>query len=173
MRGFLLGGFVILAAAIAAAFHAVSGFMEIEDRIDAFPKTGLSEGSVLLQARRYDVYVDVPAGSGDFRWSLRVLDDARRELEIGPATSSVEYDLGGRSGMLVGKLVVPRAGRHLVRGTGPPGARVVFAQGVFGTVGSTILGATLIFLGGLAVGIAIIVVAVARRRGPQEPKRWP
>lgn len=168
----VLGVLLIAAGLVAAVAIALPPFLDVKDRIESFPKTRLSEGAVQLEAREYDVYLEVPTGTGDFGWTLSVRDGGGADVPLRRAPGSVTYSWFGRDGERIAKLRVARAGRHLVRGTGPPGARVVFARDVIGGIGRSLLLAGIAFLALVAAGIVVIVLGVARRP-PQEPKRWP
>ena len=167
-----LGVVLLVAGFVAAAAIAVPRFLGVKEQIEGFPKTRLSEGAVQLQVREYDVYIDVPAGSGEAGWTLSVRDAEGREVPLRPGDDTVEYAWGSREGWLAGELRVTTAGRHLVRGTGPPSADVVFADDVVGDMGRSVLYAlgALALLGG--TGLVVMIVGFARRR-PREPKRWP
>ena len=167
-----LGLVLIVAGFVAAVAIAVPRFVGVKDQIEGFPKTRLSEGSVELERRAYDVYIDVPAGTGDFSWTLSVRDPTGREAAVLPSGSTVDYAWGSREGWLAGELRVTTAGRHVLRGTGPPGADVVFADDVVGDMGRSILYAVgaLALLGG--AGVVLMIVGFGRRK-PREPKRWP
>ena len=172
LRGLALGALLIVAGFASAAAIAVPRFLDVKDTIEAFPKTRLSEGSVVLERKEYDVYLDQPASSADAGWTLSVRDPENRELELRPAGGEVTYDWSGRKGSRIGKLRVITPGRHVVRGTGPPGADVVFADELFSDMGRTLLLAlAVLFALGLA-GVVVIVLALARRT-PREGKRWP
>lgn len=171
-RALLLGGLLIAAAFAAGLALAVPPFIETADRIESFPKTRISEGAVELRSGEYDVYIDVPSSTPESTWSLTLRDPQRREVPILPSGGSITYDWFGRSGERVGKVRITAPGRHLVRGSGPPGARVVFADDVFGGVGKGLLAGAAAFFLLAAAGVVVIVVALARR-GPREPKRWP
>ena len=173
MRGRLALGLLLIAAGIVVAVAiAVPRIVGVKDQIDSFPKTRLSEGSVQLERREYDVYLDVPSGTGDAGWTLGVRGPDGNEVPLRPAGGSITYDWFGREGSRIGKLRVPEPGRHVVRGTGPSGADVVFATDIVGDVGRGLLlaAAALVVLG--AAGVVLIVLALSRRR-PSEPRRWP
>ena len=167
-----LGVVLLVAGFVAAVAIAVPRFIGISEQIEGFHKTRLSEGSVQLQAREYDVYLDLPAGTGDAGWTLSVSDPEGREVPLRPRGSTVTYAWGSREGSRIGRLRPATAGRHVVRGTGPPGADVVFADDVVGDMGRSILYAVgaLALLGG--AGVVLMIVGFARRK-PGEPKRWP
>jgi hypothetical protein len=170
----LTQGLLLIAAGfVTAALIAVPRFLDVKDRIESFPKTRLSEGSVELEAREYDLYLDVPSGTGDAGYTgPSIRDPQGRELPVRSASADITYDWFGREGSRIGTVRVRTAGRHVVRGTGPPGADLVFADDVIGDMGRTLVfaGAAFFILG--AAGVAMIVIALARRR-PQEPARWP
>jgi hypothetical protein len=117
----------------------------------------------------------VPAGTGEAGWTVSVRGPTEQEVPLRPTATNFDYDLGGREGTLIGRLRAPQAGRYVIRGGGPPGARVVFGQGgLLGSLATTIGGALAIFFAGGAAGLVLVIVTVARRRRPQgEPKRWP
>ena len=168
-----LGLLLIAVGIVVAAAIAVPRFVGLKHQIDSFPKTRLSEGSVELERRDYDVYLDVPSGTGDAGWtgpSIRGPDG--RELALRPAAGSITYDWSGREGSRIGKLRVAEPGRHVVRGTGPPGADLVFATDVIGGLGRSLLLAGAAFFSFGAAGVVLIVLGIARRRSP-EPRRWP
>ena len=172
-RRLTLGVLLIVAGIVAALVIAVPRFVDLKDRIESFPKTRLSEGTVQLEAREYDVYLDLPSGTGDAGWTgPSIRDPDGRELPVRPAPGDIDYEWFSREGSRIGKVRISTAGRHVVRGTGPPGADVVFADDVIGDMGRSVLLALAAFglLG--AAGLVVIVLAFARRR-PQEPKRWP
>jgi hypothetical protein len=146
--------------------------LDVKDRIDSFPRTRLSEGTVQLEAREYDVYLDVPSGTGEFGWTLAVRGPTGRELPLRTGGASFDYEWFSREGSRIGTLRVTDPGRHVVRGTGAPGADVVFADDVVGDMGRTVLlaVAALVLLG--AAGLVLVVLAIARR-APREARRWP
>ena len=173
MGGRIALGLLLIAAGFAAAAAiAVPRFLGVKDQIESFPQTRLSEGAVELERREYDVYLDVPSGTGDFGWTLEVRDPAGRPVPLRRGGATVTYDWFGREGSRIAKLRVTRPGRHAVRGTGAPGADVVFAEDVIGGMGRSIL----LALGALALlgsaGVVLIVLGAARR-APREPRRWP
>ena len=173
MRWGYLGGAVLFAAGIAVGLLlAVPPILQIGDRIEAFPKTRISEGAVQLQRREYDVYLEVPDTTPESPWTLTIRDAAGRDVPLRPASGSVTYSWSGRSGERVGKVRVTTPGRHLIRGTGPPDTRVVFADEVAGDVLKSVLGGVGAFFLFGAAAVVLIVVTAARRR-PREVKRWP
>ena len=172
-RRLTLGLLLIAAGFVTAGLIAVPPFLDVKERIESFPKTRFSEGSVELEAREYDVYLDVPSGTGDAGWTgPSIRDPEGRELALRAASGSITYDWFGREGSRIGKLRVTTAGRHVVRGTGPPEADLVFADDVFGDTGRSLLVAlaALTLLG--SAGVMLIVLGIAKRE-PQEAKRWP
>jgi hypothetical protein len=172
--GYWIGGVLIAAAVAGAIIFAGLRVDRVANAIDDYPKTSLSEGSVQLEAREYNVYIDVPGGTGEFRWELSVVDEANIEVPLDLTSSDFTYDFGNREGALVGSLRPSVAGRHRVRGSGPPGARVIFGdEGILGSIGSLVLGALGILVLGGGLGVTLIIVTAVRRRGPQEAKRWP
>jgi hypothetical protein len=172
--GYWIGGLLGLAAVIGAIVFGGTRLEKIDDTIDGYPKTNLSEGSVELEARDYNVYLDVPGGTGEFRWTLAVRDAERRDVPLRSTSTDFTYDLGGREGSLIGKLRAPAAGRYVVRGTGPPDSRVVFGEGgLLGSVATAVLGALAILGIGGAAALGLIVLTVVRRRPRPEAKRWP
>lgn len=173
MKGRLTLGLLLIAAGfVAAIVIAVPPFVDLKERIESFPKTRLSEGAVELEAREYDVYLDVPSGTGDAGWTLRMRDAEGREVPLRSTSSSITYDWFGREGARIGKVRITAPGRHVVRGTGPAGADVVFAEEVFGDMGRSVLYAagSLALLG--SAGVLLIVLGFSRRE-PREPRRWP
>jgi hypothetical protein len=87
-------------------------------------------------------------------------------------SSTVTYEWFGREGYRQGTLRVTNAGRHVIRGMGPSGADVVFADDVVGDMGRTLLLAVAVFgLLGTA-GVVLTVLGIAKRV-PREPRRWP
>jgi hypothetical protein len=172
-KGYWIGGFLILLAIAGGLGFVIARIIQIGDRIDEFPKGGLAESSVQLEARDYHVYLDVPNGTGGYSWTLAVRGPREQQLELRPTSTDITYDIGGREGELIGRMRVDEPGRYLIRGTGPPGARVVFGESIFGGIFSTVVGGLAIFfvLGG--AGLALIIVTAVRGRGKQEPKRWP
>ena len=167
-----LGLLLIVAGFVSAAAIAIPPFLGVKDQIESFPKTRLSEGAVELERREYDIYLDVPSGTGNSGWTLDVLDPEGRPAPLRPAAGSITYDWFGREGSRIGKLRVTRPGRHAVRGTGVPDADVIFAEDLIGGVGRSlgIAFAALALLG--SAGVVLIVLGAAKRR-PRDPKRWP
>ena len=171
-RYIALGLILIAAGFAAAAAITVPRFLNVKEQIEGFPKTRLSEGSVQLERRAYDVYIDVPSGTGDVGWTLSVRDPQGREVTLRPSTSSITYDWSGREGSRIGKLRATVAGRHVVSGTGPPGADVVFADDVVGDMGRSLLWAFVVLLVFASAGTLALVLGFTRHR-PREAKRWP
>ena len=173
MKGRLTLGLLLIAAGfVAAIVIAVPPFVDLKERIESFPKTRLSEGSVELEAREYDVYLDVPSGTGDAGWTLGIRDAEGREVPLTRTSGDVTYEWFSREGARIGKVRVTTPGRHVVRGTGPAGADVIFAEEIIGDLGRSLLYAAgaLALLG--SAGVLLIVLGFAKRK-PREPKRWP
>ena len=171
-RQVALGLVLIAAGFVAAGAIAVPRFLDVKEQIEKLPKTPLSGGSVQLERREYDVYLDVPAGTGDAGWTLSLRGPEDREVPLLPGGATIAYEWASREGSRIGKLRARTAGPHVVRGTGPSGADVVFADDVVGDMGRSLLLAVsaLALLGG--GGVLVLIVGIARRR-PREPKRWP
>jgi hypothetical protein len=166
-----IGGALCVAAVAGAVLWLVLGIVGFSDAVDDLQRVPApGRGVVELGAGRHAIYFESPAGADapipPLRLALRPVAGGEA-VPIGPYSGTVTYSTGGHDGRSLAGFAVAEPGRYRLTVAGEPartpGAVVAVGRGLGGRLVRAIVGAAVIFVGGLALGGVVIGVTSARR----------
>jgi hypothetical protein len=165
--GYWIGGGLIVVGVVGAIAWAVLTGAHLVDTIDDFQHVAIpGREQVLLEQRKYVLYVEGPGADENVPAIEVAVSDARRETPVAVRrySGSLSYSFD-TAGAAVATVTAPRAGRYSVRTGGPDGYRLAIGESIASNLVRTIVGALAI---GAVLGIAgvmlLIVTGVRRSR---------
>jgi hypothetical protein len=158
---------VLFAGMLACIFGAVSGFVAVSHRVDAFPRVPVpGQSRVTLQSGGYLVYFEGPGSDRPARLLLRDAVTGQAVAIRDESGATERYTIGRHSGRSVARFTITRPGRYLLAASpdgGPGPADVAVGQGL----GDGLVAGVLLIIGGVFCfvgGLLIVIFTVIRRR---------
>lgn len=172
--GYWLGGLLIAGGIIGGIAWGVINGIGFNDAIDDFERVPVGQvGTIDLEEGDYVVYAERGGGEplANYLNGVRMrpagAEGRGEEIQFSDYTSEFTYDLGGRTGRAQLTFEIEDAGEYQVRADDGPGTTATtaaFGPSVAGDLVSAIVGAFVIAIGGIVIGIILIVVTGIRRR---------
>jgi len=171
--GYWIGGLLIAGGiAVGIAWGVING-LGFSDAIDDFERVPVGQiGTVDLDEGDYVVYAERGGGEplSNFINGIRMRpagEGEGDEVDFEDYTSEFTYDLGGRTGRAQFTFAIEDGGEYRVRvddGPGTTATTAAFGPSVASDLVTAIVGAFVIAIGGIVLGIILIVVTGIRRR---------
>ena len=172
--GYWLGGALIAGGIIGGIIWGVVNGIGFNDAIDDFERVPVGQvGTVDLEEGDFVVYAERGGGvpQGNFIDGIRMRpaggEGRGEEIQFEDYTTEFTYDLGGRTGRAQLTFAIDDGGEYQVRADDGPGTTATtaaFGPSVAGDLVFAIVGAFVIAVGGIILGIVLIVITAIRRR---------
>ena len=166
--GIALGlGIIFVVLGIAGGIYGlVSGFTTLQHRVDELQRVPLSQGGALrlTESGSYKVFVERPSKGYSATPNIAITSPAGERIPLQFDSVSETYDVGGRHGRKIGKILISEPGDYgfsvpsgLSGGQGqlavgrrsPLGALAAIVSGVVIGGGTVVAGIILLILGGI------------------------
>ncbi len=170
--GYIIGVVLIVLGTGIAIWWGVSHFLDYQDQIDDFQRVPVGQvGRIDVDEGEYVVYAEAGGGEALALFVSEVVSQPR--LEFRPYESEFTYDMGGRVGRAQYTFTVEDGGTYRVRARalGSSATTVAFGPSVVHDLVSGIVGAIIIGLVGVGIGIIVLIVTGVRR-GRHRRRNW-
>lgn len=171
VAGYWIGGAVCVAAVAAAILWLVTGLVGFANAVDDLQRVPVPGGGVVeLGSGRHAIYYESSAGEHarvpPLRIALRPVDGGPA-VTVGAYSGSVTYSIGGHAGRSLAGFEIASPGRYRLTVAGPSappsGAALAVGRGLGGRLVRAIVGAIVIFFGGILLAGAMIAFTATRR----------
>lgn len=177
---YVVGGLVLAAGIIGGFVLLVVGIVQAVDQFDDFDRVPASQGgTVTLEAGDKTIYAEGPGVSTATSLSasdVEVLTPSGNEVDLSVETNDFTYEVDGRSGVAVLNFDAPTDGTYEIRSDIPSSEITTLAVGpnvisTFGSVVGWLVGAAVVGLVGLALGLVLLIVTGVRRGRAKKQRR--
>lgn len=182
-----VAGFLAFASLVAAVAWGLGSYQQLQDRLEALPRTAVP-GTIVVAvgtAQSVTVFYEDPVVAGGFAVQasgtsklraapveLTVTDASQRPVATTPYGTDLRFDIGDRVAIASATFDAPAAGHYTVEVAGdvPAQARVSAGTVVDAELIASAIGVvTLFVMPLLAVVVVAVVVAVRGARTPLPP----
>ncbi len=168
-------GIALVVLGIAGGiFGLVSGFTNLQHRVDELQRVSLAQGGTLrlTESGTYKVFVERPYSGSSSAPNIAIRTPEGQPVPLQFDSVSETYDVGGRHGRKVGKFYAPAPGRYELSvpeaSNNGLGQIAVGRRSPLGALVAMVVG---LVAGGAAVvvGIILIIIGAVRRSRSKQP----